>query len=278
MNNDAIKSTSILRFNDAEQRSDEDLLAVEEPLEIRLITEDQVQPAVVTMRTPGHDLELTAGFLFAEGLVSTPDDLAVLEACADPKLSPEKRANRVDVGLRDPSERALEVLQRSFVVSSACGVCGKASLDALELCTTGPLPLDWQVSSETIVSLQEHLRREQNIFDQTGGLHAAALFDLKGTLVRVREDVGRHNAVDKVMGSAFLAKEMPLARHILLVSGRSSFEILQKAYVASVPLVCSVSAPSSLAVDLAKRFNITLVGFLRDKRFNVYSVPERISG
>jgi FdhD protein len=276
MNDKATKTVQIIRYQGRQTNEENDLLAVEEPLEIGLIVDGVRQPAVVTMRTPGQDLELAAGFLYAEGLIQGRDDLAKLEPCVDPDLSEEKRMNRVDVALRTPSDRALEVLQRSFTISSACGVCGKTSLDALELCTKGPLRLDWSLNAQTIESLQKNLRDAQKVFAQTGGLHAAALFDSKGRLLEIREDVGRHNAVDKVLGSAVLADSMPLNRHILMVSGRSSFEILQKAFVAEIPVVCSVSAPSSLAVDLAQRFNITLVGFLREDRFNVYSAPERV--
>lgn len=276
MSTEETKSLRIERHSGDSSATSSDVVAVEEPLEIALVMDGIRKPAVVTMRTPGNDLELAAGFLFAEGLIGKRTDLLKLSPCDDPELSQEKRQNRIDVELREASERTLEVLQRSFTISSACGVCGKTSLDALELCSDGPLQTEWSISPATVRSIQGTMRESQAVFEQTGGLHAAALFTPDGELHEIREDVGRHNAVDKVIGNAVLSDTTPLNQNILMVSGRSSFEILQKAFAASIPIVCSVSAPSSLAVDLAKRFNITLIGFLRKDRFNVYSAPERI--
>ena len=253
-----------------------DTLATEEPLEIRLISGDVRQTAAVTMRTPGADFELAAGFLYGEGIVRSPEDILKISYCVDADLDAEQQYNIVNVKLRGSRDYDLKSLERHFYTTSACGVCGKASLEQLELrgCPTilpGP-----NVAAEVIYSLPEKLRKAQGLFEATGGLHAAALFDARGNLVALKEDVGRHNATDKLVGWALLEGRLPLSNHIVMVSGRSSFEILQKCLAAEVPVVCAISAPSSLAVDVARRFGMTLVGFLRGKRFNVYNGHERI--
>lgn len=254
-------------------RSRHDQLAVEEPLEIRLSPQ---QTVAVTMRTPGADFDLTAGFLYSEGVVSDRKDIYRMSYCAEPNLYGEGRYNIVNVALKEGLQPNLQPLERHFFTTSACGVCGKTSIEALQLRGCSVIPVGMEVTAEVIYSLPERLRSAQGIFAATGGLHAAGLFDAQGQLLRLREDVGRHNALDKLVGSALLADELPLNDRIIMVSGRSSFEILQKCITAKVAIVCAVSAPSSLAVALAREFGITLVGFLRGRRFNVYSGVERI--
>jgi FdhD protein len=268
--------TRVRVVEDGEMRVRPDTLATEEPMEIRLLTGDHRQTVAVTMRTPGADFELAAGFLYGEGIVKSTDDIAKISYCVDPDLDAEQQYNIVNVELRGGREYDLRPLERHFYTTSACGVCGKASLEQLELrgCPVAlPGP---EVSAETIYSLPEKLREAQGLFDATGGLHAAALFDPEGSLVALREDVGRHNATDKLVGWALLEGKLPLSGHIVMVSGRSSFEILQKCLTAGVPFVCAISAPSSLAVDVAREFGMTLVGFLREGRFNIYAGSERI--
>jgi FdhD protein len=262
-------------------RDRRDDLATEEPLEIRVQAGAATRTVAITMRTPGHDFELAAGFLHGEGLVR-PGDIAGIAYCMDDDLPPEARYNTVTVRLHGSALPDLPSLDRHFLTSSACGVCGSAGLAALhDRCR--PLPhvpesaASPAVPPEVLYGLPERLRRAQGVFGKTGGLHAAGLFDLAGTALAVREDVGRHNAVDKLVGWAMLAGR-PAAGHILLVSGRASYEIMQKALAAGVPVVCAVSAPSSLAVDLAREFGMTLVGFLRDERFNIYAGDHRITG
>jgi FdhD protein len=255
-----------------------DSVATEEPLEIRLVAGAQRQTVAVTMRTPGADFELAAGFLYGEGVLADPHELRRITYCVDPELDPEQRYNIVNVELRDTHLPELDSLERHFFTSSACGVCGKAGLDALHVRGCSILPGAAWLTPELIASLPDKLREKQSVFESTGGLHAAALFNRDGELLALREDVGRHNAVDKLVGWAFLQGKLPLAEHLVLVSGRSSYEIMQKCLAAGVPVVCAVSAPSSLAVNLANDFGMTLVGFLRGDRFNVYAGRERFVG
>ena len=261
---------------DGRARVRPDSLATEEPMEIRLVSGDARQTVAVTMRTPGADFELAAGFLYGEGIVSSPEDVKKISYCVDPDLDAEQQYNIVNVELRGDRDYDLRSLERHFYTTSACGVCGKASLEQLELRGCPVIPSGPEVSAEVVYSLPEKLREAQGLFEATGGLHAAALFDAEGELVALREDVGRHNATDKLVGWALLEGRLPLSGQIVMVSGRSSFEILQKCLTAGVPIVCAVSAPSSLAVDVARQFGMTLVGFLRGTRFNVYSGYERI--
>jgi FdhD protein len=251
-----------------------DHLAAEEPMEIRVGGPGQRPISVaVTMRTPGGDFELAAGFLLTEGLVTGRRDIRSVSYCED--LDPaDQRYNVVTVRLASPFDEAR--LSRNFYATSSCGICGKAALEHVEVrcAPVGPGPT---VGAAVVSGLPEGLRRAQRVFDETGGLHAAGLFAPDGTLRSLREDVGRHNAVDKIVGEALLAGEVPLSQRILLVSGRASFEIVQKAAVAGIPIVAAVSAPSSLAVEAADRFGMTVVGFLRDDRFNVYTHPERVA-
>jgi FdhD protein len=258
----------------------EDILAVEEPLEIRLgfgpRASRQHQTISLTMRTPGSDPELAAGFLLSEGIVRSVADLAEIFSCG-PFVSPGSHQNVVRVELQPEVPVDLGRLQRHFYTTSSCGVCGKTSLEALSVEVDRPAMVpEFEVGAEMLVALPETLRAAQAVFGRTGGLHASALFDLDGRLLCVREDVGRHNALDKLIGVQLLEGRLPLEQQILLLSGRASFELLQKAYVAGVPLVAAVGAPSSLAVELAERFGITLVGWLRGGRFSIYSHPARV--
>jgi FdhD protein len=250
-----------------------DVLAAEEPMEIRV--EGAGQPPVsvaVTMRTPGGDFELAAGFLYTEGLLDGADDVRRVSYCED--LEPdEQHYNVVTVELTRPFDA--DLLRRNFYASSSCGICGKATLDDVEVhCETiAPGP---EVDGAVISRLPDALRAAQRVFEQTGGLHAAGLFTSHAELRSLREDVGRHNAVDKIVGERLLAGDLPLSRDVLQVSGRIGFEIVQKAARAGIPVISAVGAPSSLAVDAAERLGMTLVGFVRDERFNVYTRPERI--
>jgi FdhD protein len=255
----------VLRVRDGRVQELPDDLAAEEPLEIRLGGE----AVAVTMRTPGHDAELAVGFLVTEGIVS-PADVAGVRQCR----SEEGDGGVADVVLR-PEGKPSGGWQRNFYATSSCGVCGKASIEAVRVAAE-PVGEGPTVTAATLKTLPDRLRTAQRVFERTGGLHAAGLFTAQGELVLLREDVGRHNAVDKVVGRAALEGSLPLSDRILLVSGRASFEILQKALVAGIPLVASVSAPSSLAVRLARESNMTLVGFLRPGGFNVYAGAERV--
>jgi FdhD protein len=250
-----------------------DLLAAEEPMEIRVHGPGQeAAPIVVTMRTPGGDFELAAGFLFTEGLIAGRDDVRRVSYCED--LAPaEQHYNVVTVELARPFDA--QALRRSFLASSSCGICGKATLDDVEV-HCAPLAPGPEVEGDEILAMPSALRRAQRVFEETGGLHAAGLFAPGGKLLTLREDVGRHNAVDKVVGESLLAGDLPLSGRILQVSGRVGFEIVQKAARAGIPVISAVGAPSSLSVQAADRLGMTLVGFVRDDRFNVYAHPERI--
>jgi FdhD protein len=260
------------------RRARRDVLATEEPLEVRIAAES-VHPVSVTMRTPGSDFELAAGFLFAEGILERPAEVAAIRYCVDEAGEGPQQYNVVQVVLAPGATFDPSVLRRNFYTTSSCGVCGKASIEALR--ATAPCP--WlgspaAVRVETLLRLPDRLREEQPVFARTGGLHAAALFTLEGELLRVREDVGRHNALDKLIGSAWLAGETPLSERVAMVSGRLSFELVQKAARAGIPILAGVSAPSSLAVELAREVGMTLVGFLRADRFNVYAGAQRVLG
>ncbi|MGH2748993.1 MAG: formate dehydrogenase accessory sulfurtransferase FdhD [Actinomycetota bacterium] len=268
--------TKIRVVENGEERARSDHLATEEPLEIRLVAGAERRTVAVTMRTPGADFELAAGFLFGEGVVTGPKQIRRMSYCTDPDIDAEQQFNIVNVELDPSTEVDLRPLERHFYTTSACGVCGKASLEALQIRGCPSVPPGPEVAAEVIYGLPDRLREAQGIFESTGGLHAAGLFDPHGELIAVREDVGRHNAVDKLIGWAMLQGMLPLHDRIVMVSGRSSFEIMQKCLAAAVPIVCAVSAPSSLAVALAEEFGMTLIGFLRGERFNVYSGHQRI--
>jgi FdhD protein len=257
------------------QRSD--YLATEEPLEIQLSVGPERRTLAVTMRTPGADFELAAGFLYGEGVISRRDQIRKISYCLGPGDASEQRYNVLNVDLISTDLADLESLTRHFFTNSSCGVCGKASLEALRLRGLNEVPAGPCLEPSIINGFPEKLKLSQGLFQATGGLHAAALFDGQGNLVAVREDVGRHNALDKLIGWALLQGRLPLEAHAVMVSGRSSFEILQKSVAAGVPVVCSVSAPSSLALEVARDFGITLIGFLRPPRFNVYTGLERVN-
>lgn len=265
-----IDVTQVTEWDEGKRRRAPDYLVGEEPLEIRI----GEQPLTVTMRTPGHDLELAAGFLLTEGLVQRPEQIRRLEYVTTQRT--EASGNLVRVELEgEPFER--ERMQRNFFASSSCGICGKATIEAVRVRGIAPPNPGFRLDPEVLCALPEKLRGEQAIFGRTGGLHAAALFDERGELLALREDVGRHNAVDKIVGWAALQRRVPLSEYALLVSGRGGFEIVQKALVAGLPLVASVSAPSGLAVRLARELGLTLVGFLRGRRFVIYSGEERLA-
>lgn len=256
----------------------QDTLAVEEPLEIRVGSpgSGRRKPLAVTMRTPGDDLDLAIGFLLTEGLIRSADDVHTAQLCAGAETP--NTYNVVDVvlapGVPEPSTDPA----RNFYTTSSCGVCGKASIDAVRTRSLFPVRDDpLQVAAEVLAALPDRLRAAQRAFDRTGGLHAAGLFTAAGELVVLREDVGRHNAVDKVVGWAVRERRLPLTGHVLLVSGRASFELTQKAWMAGLPLLAAVSAPSSLAVGLADEAGMTLVAFLRGQTMNVYTGAHRIS-
>jgi len=266
-----------IRVGDARIAEQADLLAGEEPLGIRI----GGQAVSLTMRTPGDDVDLTAGFLVSEGVVSSAADIAGIRicdgtACGHAHESADEIGNIADVTLAQ-GVRFEPDLRRSFLTSSACGVCGKTSIAELRVSGRFDLRADQvRVGAEVLAGLPDALRSAQRVFDRTGGLHAAGLFTAHGELLAVREDVGRHNAVDKIVGWALLAGRLPLSGCVLLVSGRASFELVQKAVLAGVPVLAAVSAPSSLAAELAQEAGLTLVGFLRGSAMNVYSGPERI--
>jgi FdhD protein len=262
--------TQVTEWADGHVHSVQDSLAAEEPLEIRI----GATPLTVTMRTPGHDRELAAGFLWTEGLIESPEEIGALRQAGSEAAA---RSNIVEVELKG-SEFDPETLKRNFYAASGCGICGKASIEAIRVRgLVRPNP-DFKVAPEVLCELPARLLGRQQVFGRTGGLHGAALFNAAGELLVAREDIGRHNAVDKAIGWALLEKRLPLSNHVLMVSGRGGFEIVQKAVTAGIPVVASVSAPSSLAVKLAREFGLTLVGFLRERRFVVYSGDGRCIG
>ena len=263
-------SIRLVRYKKAESIGEaEDVVATEEPLEIRV----EGRPLAVVMRTPGHDRELTAGFLLTEGIIKAAKDLFDITTCIDPGAA--GKGNAVDVALTNPSAFDAEKLTRHVFTSSSCGICSKASID-LVLKRRKPLSDAVRVEAEMLLSLPQRLAKKQETFRATGGLHACALFDAEGNLLLVREDVGRHNALDKLLGWALLEKRTPLRGHIALLSGRASFEMMQKAHAGGIPIVAAISAPSSLAVEFARESGQTLAGFVRGRSMNIYASPERI--
>jgi FdhD protein len=271
---------SILRFNGGEVKAVVDHLALEEPLEIQVAhgkpEHREAKTVAITMRTPGHDTELAAGFLVGEGLLQAPAQLEAIYP-RGPRYGDGGQQHSVRVTLRPDVQLDLARLERHFYTTSSCGVCGKTSIEALQLKHTQPLPAaDWHLSAATICALPARLRDGQAAFDQTGGLHAAGLFTVDGRPVVIREDVGRHNAVDKVIGAQFLARGLPLSNYVLVVSGRASFELMQKAIAAGIPALVAVGAPSSLAIEVAEKFGATLIGFTKAKGFNIYAGAERV--
>ena len=262
-------SVEISRLENGESEVVDDFVATEEPLEIRV----EGKSIAITMRTPGHDKELAAGFLLGEGIIKEASDVFEMAQC--PALEGESYGNGMDVLLTKGVTVDFEQLTRHVFSTSSCGICGKASIDAVFQDFT-KLECDWKVRESLLKSLPGKLKEAQPTFAQTGGLHASALFNREGELLVVREDVGRHNALDKVLGHALLNGLLPLSEHILLLSGRISFELMQKALAGGISMVAAISAPSSLAVDFARRGGLTVAGFLRGQRMNLYSGPERI--
>ena len=263
----------MVRLQDQGSTVRPDALAAEEPLEIRI----RGEALTVTMRTPGQDFDLVAGFLVSEGLVTGPDGLTALRYCAGTDADGVNTYNVIDA-IPSGAARVPVSMHRNLLTSSACGICGRETIESIR----GRVPYDLtadglRITADTLYGLPDTLRGAQKVFDSTGGLHAAGLFTASGELLCLREDVGRHNAVDKVVGWALREGRLPLTGHVLMVSGRASFELTQKAAMAGVPLLAAVSAPSSLAVDLAADLGLTLVGFLRGRSANVYNAPERIT-
>lgn len=259
----------ILKVNHHEVSEQSDNAAIEEPLEISIVYEkERIKKVVsITMRTPGNDKELAAGFLFTEGIIK--DSYAVENFSTG--------INTITVYIKPDSEINLRNSDRNFYMTSSCGVCGKSSIDSVKLNSLYEIEFSpMQIKKNTILALPEILRKNQNIFDMTGGLHASGLFDYKGNFITLKEDVGRHNALDKLAGFALQNDLIPLNNYILLLSGRASFELIQKSTMLGIPVVCAVGAPSSLAIELAQENKITLIGFLRENRFNIYTYPERI--
>jgi FdhD protein len=266
------RAVRIVRVTASGAQNLDDVAAVEEPLEVRL----HDRPFAVIMRTPGEDRQLTAGFLLAEGVISNADDLGAVEHCRHPDHP--KVHNVVNVFLLGPAAaRLAEMLEgrRNVLSTSSCGICGRVTIESLQTRAT-PLQIAATMSTAILQELPSQLRARQPLFDQTGALHAAALFTMEGECMAIAEDVGRHNAVDKVVGQMLLEERLPLTDHVLVVSGRASYEIVQKAWLGGVGMICSVSAPSSLAIDLAQEAGITLVGFARSAGFNVYSHAARL--
>jgi FdhD protein len=263
----------VLKISSGRRVRRPDTLAAEEPLELRV----NGAPLTVTMRTPGHDIELAHGFLLTERVIGNLEDVSNARYCAGAEVDGRNTYNVLDVQLAPGVAPPDASVTRNFYTTSSCGVCGKAALDAVKLATRfPPAAAPCPVTPELILSLPDKLRTQQRVFSTTGGLHGAGLYRSDGSMIAVREDVGRHNAVDKVLGAALLAGEIPLSDTILMVSGRASFELVQKAAMAGVPILAAVSAPSSLAVELAEEQGMTLAGFVRGESMNVYTGAERI--
>jgi len=270
----------VTRWHQSEPTCAEDELVVEEPLEIRV----GEQSLIVVMRTPGHDFELAAGFLYTESLIKSVDDIEIIAYCEDDNATTKTNEqndfsanmqNIVNVRLVHGLDLEKQGWQRNFHANASCGLCGKMTIESVKL-QVDPINSVFRLNQSVFYKLNDQLRAAQSVFEKTGGLHAAGLFDEDGELLIVREDIGRHNAVDKVIGQALLSEMLPLEKHILMVSGRASFEIVQKALFARIPIIAAVSAASTLAVDLADEGNLTLVGFMRGERMAVYSHPDRI--
>lgn len=270
--------TELIVLNGSVPESKYDTVVTEEPLELRLVAGATTRTLAVTMRTPGNDFELAAGFAYDEAIVRSRSDIDALTYCIDPTVDPEQRYNIVNIELKGGvAVHDLARLERHFAMSSACGVCGRAQLEALTELGVTPIGDEVRIDASLLYALPERMREAQRIFASTGGLHAVALFDERGEAIAVREDIGRHNALDKLVGWGLLNRRLPFERTILMVSGRASYEILQKSTMARIPIVCSVSAPSSLAIEVARAFNVTLIGFLRGERANIYTGEARIA-
>lgn len=265
-------------FHQSEFQFKEDLLAVEEPLEIRLgfgpSAERQQKSLAITMRTPGNDENLVVGFLFTENIISSLDQISYIDYCKDD--NGEKSENVIRVELNENIKLVWEDLQRNFFTNSSCGICGKASIENLEKVCPTKLEYGFNIASKIIHSLEAKMRNAQSVFEHTGGLHAAALYNKEGKIEILREDVGRHNALDKLIGEGLIRK-IDFEKSIVLLSGRASFELIQKSLMAGIPIIAAIGAPSSLAAETAETFNLTLCGFTRNSQFNIYSGSQRIS-
>ena len=280
MTESSIKYVPVIKIIDDECTETSDALAMEDPLEIRLefgpLGERTMKNISVTMRTPGHDAELAVGFLFTEGIIKNPEDITSVDYSFTPCA--ENKKNVIQVRLNEVIFPNIQSIERNFYTTSSCGVCGKGSINAIKTVGVFSHQKDVQLifKADLLYQLPDILQQHQAIFADTGGLHASALFSQTGELLLVREDVGRHNALDKLIGYALNSNWLPLSENILLLSGRASFELVQKAAMAGIKIIASVGAPSSLAVELAEEFNITLAGFLRNRRFNIYTAGHRI--
>lgn len=277
---ESIAILPIIKVNNQGRFKQTDMLAAEEPLEIRLDYGDaesrKVQNVSVTMRTPGNDAELAIGFLFTEGIIKSSNDVAEASHCFIACV--ENKDNVIQVNLKPGITPNLHNSERNFYTTSSCGVCGKGSINAIRTVSERSAVVDNNsIDAQTLIKLPQILEGSQDVFADTGGLHASALFTTGGELLMVREDVGRHNALDKLIGAALNNKQLPLNKQVLLLSGRASFELVQKAVMADINIIAAVGAPSTLAVQLAQEFNITLVGFLRNQRFNIYTAAHRIT-
>ena len=280
MPNSSTKKVIITKVNNADNVKVADSLAIEEPLEITLqygpFADKKVQNVSVTMRTPGHDAELATGFLFTEGIIKNYEETAAADYCFI--ACAENKENVIQISLKDGIVPNLQNTERNFYTTSSCGVCGKGSINAIRVVGVfNPnAENNLAITADTLYSLPAILQKHQAVFADTGGLHASALFNAEGELLLLREDVGRHNALDKIIGAALKNNWLPLQNHILLLSGRASFELVQKAVMAGITIIAAVGAPSSLAVELAEEFDVTLAGFLRGQRFNIYTAAHRI--
>jgi FdhD protein len=277
----ALTPSEIIKVSNSDVKHVNDLLSVEEPLEIILVhflDGNWVEKNIaVTMRTPGNDIDLTIGFLFTEGIIQSYDQIKRIEESVSIESNNGLISNQIKFHLKENIQFDMLKLERNFYTTSSCGVCGKASIDAVKIACPIIVPSEkWKIEKQVLLTLNDSLRNAQENFNFSGGIHASALFDLNGELIDIKEDVGRHNALDKLIGSAVQTNEIPLFNHILFLSGRVSFELVQKASMVGFRMICAVGAPSSLAVDLAEELDITLVGFLRDNRFNIYAASERI--
>ena len=276
-----VQSVSITKINELSSQTTDDIIVVEEPLEIRLgfgpMDMREETNVSITMRTPGNDFELATGFLFTEGIIKSGEDILSIKYCTDHQKK-EQQYNIVRIELMPNVEFEATAFNRNFYMTSACGICGKASIDAIAVhCVKSEINDEFKIDKQLVFSLSDKLKQKQTIFNNTGGIHAAALFSISGDLWLTMEDVGRHNALDKLIGSLVALNKLQLAQNaVLFLSGRASFELLQKATMAGIKIVCAVGAPSSLAVETAEEFGITLIGFLRDGRFNIYTHKNRI--
>ena len=275
MEDNRVENIQIHKISSGKINETTDKVAVEEPLQIQLqystATGQMLKDIAVTMRTPGNDEELAAGFLFTEGIIKSADAISEIK-------HPHTDANLVQVILKENIIPAMGNAARNFYTTSSCGICGKASIDAIQTVSQyGDLKNDSLIPAATFYTLQNELKKQQKVFKNTGGIHASALFDVDGKFMMLTEDVGRHNALDKIIGAAMLSNQLPLNNCILLLSGRASFELVQKAVMAGIKIIASVGAPSSLAVEIAIENDVTLIGFLKEDRFNIYSVKKRIA-